>query len=108
MRRPIPRYLAGSLGSGDKSKREEKLAALLVALSLAIIALFPWMAMAEEVLKITKEEIKGMLDNADLIIIDVRTEESWSGSPSLITHSDFRRSLQEGFLIYRSFPYGMP
>ncbi len=57
-----------------------KLVALAVTLSLAAIIAVPRMAMAEEVPRITKEEVKGMLGNADLIIIDVRTEEGWSGS----------------------------
>jgi len=56
------------------------LAALTLTLGLAIPMTFPWMAMAEEVPRITKEEVKGMIDNADLIIIDVRTDKSWDGS----------------------------
>lgn len=38
------------------------------------------MAVAQEVPKITKEEIKGMLDNAEVTIVDVRLGKDWDGS----------------------------
>ena len=36
--------------------------------------------LANEVPRINKEELRGMLDNPDLIIVDVRTGESWEKS----------------------------
>jgi len=44
---------------------------------MEIIAL---MAAAQEIPKITKEEVKGMLENAEVIIVDVRLGKDWDGS----------------------------
>ena len=41
-------------------------------LCFAILGIFIFTALAEEVPKITKEEVLGMLGNPDVIIIDVR------------------------------------
>jgi len=51
-----------------------------VILSLVIVKIFALMAIAQEVPKITKEEVKGMLDNAEVIIVDVRLGKDWDGS----------------------------
>ncbi len=53
---------------------------LAITLSLAIVVTFSWMAMAEEVPRITKEEVEEMLDNPGTTIIDVRTDKAWDGS----------------------------
>ena len=50
---------------------------LVVMLSLAIVTAFSRMAMAQEVPRISKEEVREMLDRSDLIIIDVRSGKSW-------------------------------
>jgi hypothetical protein len=57
---------------------------LAVTFSLVLVLIFAWIVTADEVPRITKEEVKPMLDNADLIIIDVRTDKSWNGSESKI------------------------
>ena len=48
------------------------------------IAVFSWIltmtALAEEVPRITKEELKGMLGNPNVVIIDVRANVDWVGS----------------------------
>jgi hypothetical protein len=49
-------------------------------LSLAMVMVFSWMAMAEEVPRISKEEVREMLGRSDLIIVDVRSEKSWDGA----------------------------
>jgi predicted sulfurtransferase len=36
--------------------------------------------MAAEVSKITKDDLKAMLDNPDVVILDVRTGKDWSAS----------------------------
>ena len=38
-------------------------------------------AYAKDVPKITKEELRSMLGNPDLVIIDVRIERDWKSSP---------------------------
>jgi len=51
-----------------------------VILSLVVVKILASMAMAQEVPKITKEEVKGMLGNAEVIIVDVRLGGDWDGS----------------------------
>jgi hypothetical protein len=46
---------------------------LAVTLCFAISGIFIFTAFAQEVPRITKEEVLGMLDHSDLIIIDVRS-----------------------------------
>jgi hypothetical protein len=42
-------------------------------------------AAAEDVPRMSKEELKGMMDNPDLIIVDIRSGRDWSSSESKIT-----------------------
>lgn len=53
---------------------------LAVTLCFAILGIFTFTALAQEVPKITKEEVLGMLGNPDVIIIDVRSGGDWNGS----------------------------
>ncbi len=53
---------------------------LVVTWSLAAVVIFSCIALAEEAPRMTKEELKGMLSNLDVIIIDVRTERAWEMS----------------------------
>ncbi len=53
---------------------------LVVTWSLATVVIFSCIALAEEAPRMTKEELKGMLGNLDVIIIDVRTERAWEAS----------------------------
>jgi hypothetical protein len=46
---------------------------LAVTLCFAILGIFTFAAFAQEAPKITKEEVLGMLDNSDVIIIDLRS-----------------------------------
>ena len=48
-----------------------------VTLSLALVMAYSWMAMAEEVPRISKEQVKEMIGHSDTIIIDVRSGKSW-------------------------------
>jgi len=41
-------------------------------------------AAAADVKKITVDELKGMLDNPDIVIVDVRTSTDWAASDSKI------------------------
>ena len=57
---------------------------LTVLLVLASMALFAKGAVAEEVPRMTKEELRAMLGNTDVVIIDVRTGKDWKDSQSKI------------------------
>jgi hypothetical protein len=53
---------------------------LFLAVGLAMGLLFMLEAMAQEVPRITKEELKEMLGSPDLVIIDDRTGRDWNAS----------------------------
>jgi rhodanese-related sulfurtransferase len=52
-------------------------APLLIFFVIGILATF---AKAAEVPRMTKDELKAMLGNPDLVILDVRTQSDWKGS----------------------------
>jgi hypothetical protein len=52
-----------------------------MTLSLAVMVILPGTAMAErDAPRITKEQLKGMLGNPNVIILDVRITENWQAS----------------------------
>jgi hypothetical protein len=52
-----------------------------IALSLALVGLIIVSALAADAVpRISKEQLKEMLDNSDLIILDVRTSGDWQKS----------------------------
>jgi predicted sulfurtransferase len=53
---------------------------IILVLGLAIVGMFTQIAVAEEVPRMTKEELKTMLDDSDVIILDVRASRDWKGS----------------------------
>ncbi len=53
---------------------------LVVTLCFVILWIFALPAVAEEVPRITKEEVIGMLGNSNVVIIDVRVSEAWESS----------------------------
>ena len=53
---------------------------LAVALTFVAIGIFALTASGQEVPRITTEELRGILDNSSLIVIDVRSEGDWNGS----------------------------
>ena len=57
---------------------------LTVLLALASMALFAKAAVAEEVSRMPKEELRAMLGNPDVVIIDVRVGKDWKDSQSKI------------------------
>lgn len=59
------------------------LALIFFILVVASVIVFP--ALAQQAPKITKEEVKAMLGNADVIIIDVRHGGDWNSSATKIT-----------------------
>jgi len=64
--------------------KERLLKVLTVLLVFASMALFTAAAMAEEVPRMSKEELKAMLGNPDVAIIDVRSGKDWEASQSKI------------------------
>ena len=61
---------------------KKRLIVLLVSISVMMMACATWTmsTMSENVPRMTKDEIKAMLDNPDIIIIDVRHDQDWKGS----------------------------
>jgi hypothetical protein len=57
---------------------------LTVLLAFASMALFAKAAVADEVPRMSKEELRAMLGNPDLVIIDVRSGKDWEASQSKI------------------------
>ena len=56
---------------------------LVMAALTAILAVFVFMdtaAMATEVPRMTIDELKGLLDDPGIIVLDVRTEKDWQAS----------------------------
>jgi hypothetical protein len=57
---------------------------LITLLGLGFVFVISIASMAQEIPKISKEELKGMLGKPDVIIVDVRTSADWSESRSKI------------------------
>lgn len=53
---------------------------LAVVLSFIILGMLTRMAWAEEVARMGKEELKSMLGNPEVVIIDVRARGDWDNS----------------------------
>ena len=49
-------------------------------IGVAILCMLAQMAIAAEVPRMTKEELKAKLDNPDVVIVDVRAGKDWKGS----------------------------
>ena len=47
---------------------------------VAMLCMLAQLAIAAEVPRMTKEELKSKLDNPDVVIVDVRTGKDWNGS----------------------------
>ncbi len=56
------------------------LAVLVLISSLALVSGSSWVATAEEVPRLSKDGLKEMLGNPEVIIIDVRTASAWNRS----------------------------
>jgi rhodanese-related sulfurtransferase len=60
--------------------RGKFLVILLLALTFSLSVLLRNLAADSRVPRITKEELRSMLDNPDVIIVDVRVEDEWKKS----------------------------
>jgi rhodanese-related sulfurtransferase len=58
--------------------KQKHLVSALAVLSLALAWVAP--AAAADIARMTKEELKGMLDNPKVVIVDVRTNPEWNMS----------------------------
>ena len=64
--------------------KQRLLKVLTVLLAFTSMALFAKVAMADEVPRMSKEELRAMLDNPGVVIIDVRSGKDWEASQSKI------------------------
>jgi len=53
---------------------------VVMGLSLAIMGLFAAFAGADQVPRMTKEELKALLDDPDVVVLDVRRGKDWDKS----------------------------
>ena len=60
--------------------KEKFLAILVLALTLCVLGCFQNLVQDPKVPRVTKEELRSMLDHPDVIIVDVRLEEEWEKS----------------------------
>ncbi len=61
-------------------KRRRFLATSVFLLSFALFGCLQYLAPNREVPRITKEDLRSLLGNPDVIIVDVRIEEHWKES----------------------------
>ncbi len=74
-------YRSDIIRRGEKMKKDKFLTIKSIALSLALVGLIIISALAaDSIPKISKEKLKEMLDNSDVIILDVRDSENWQKS----------------------------
>lgn len=57
---------------------------IILVLGLAIVGMLAPFAVADEVPRMTKEQLKALLDDPDVVILDVRTSRDWKGSEKKI------------------------
>jgi rhodanese-related sulfurtransferase len=57
-----------------------KRAVMVLIIFVFTMVFFTTFAMSKNVPRMTKEELKAMMDNSDLSIIDVRYGKDWTGS----------------------------
>ena len=57
---------------------------VILVLGLAIVSMLAPFAAADEVPRMTKEQLKALLDDPDVVILDVRTSRDWKGSEKKI------------------------
>jgi rhodanese-related sulfurtransferase len=63
--------------------KKNKVVLTALAVSLAFLAVGS-LSFAQEAKRMTKEELKAMLDSPDLVVVDVRTGRDWTGSEKKI------------------------
>ncbi len=67
--------------SGEIIMKSTLSRSLIMALSLVVMGLFvSWPLGAQDVPRITTEELNGLLGNSDVIVLDVRQSQNWQDS----------------------------
>jgi hypothetical protein len=67
---------------GDRMRRGYGF--FLPVLSMCLLFILPNVTMAQEIPKISKEELKGMLGKPEVVLVDVRSGADWNASTSKI------------------------
>jgi rhodanese-related sulfurtransferase len=57
---------------------------VILVLGLAIVGMLTPFAAADEVPRMTKEQLKALLDDPDVVVLDVRRGKGWKGSEKKI------------------------
>jgi predicted sulfurtransferase len=68
----------------EQMKKRGRCITFLFAASLVLSACFHNVSPDSSIPRITKEELKSMLDNPDVVVIDVRHSNDWNSSASKI------------------------
>ncbi len=85
-------FRSGIFKRGEKMKKDKFSTIKSIALSLALVGLIIISALAaDDIPRISKEKLKEMLDNSDVIILDVRDSEDWQKSEFKIKGAIRRR-----------------
>jgi hypothetical protein len=69
-----------SSNEGELVMEERRLAILKISLSLTLVAVLTINAAAAATPRITKEELKSILDNPDVVVLDLRIGRDWKAS----------------------------
>ena len=67
--------------------KNKELIKLFFLLSIVLSLIIPQVVFSQEVLKMTKDELKAMIDSPELVIIDVRSGRDWKSSESKIKNA---------------------
>jgi len=67
--------------------KNKKLFKLFFLLSIVLSLIITQGAFSQEVSKMAKDELKAMIDNPDLVILDVRSGRDWKSSESKIKNA---------------------
>jgi hypothetical protein len=64
----------------ERMRKRKSMNLAVITLSFAIVAAFCNMTLANDIPRITKDELRTKLNSSDVIIVDVRTSTDWDGS----------------------------
>jgi predicted sulfurtransferase len=70
-------------GRGNSMRKKFSIVMVAIA-TFALLGLYTTLAFAEDVSRMTKEELKSMIDDSQVVVIDVRTGKDWEGSTTKI------------------------
>jgi rhodanese-related sulfurtransferase len=73
---------------------------VILVLGLAIVSMLAPFAAADEVPRMTKEQLKALLNDPDVVILDVRRDKDWKGSEKKI-----KRAVRENPKRFKSWAH---